>query len=296
LRTTDLGQPIGFRTAVAFFVYRRPHLARLAFASIRRSRPKRLYFIADAPKDSSDVESCALSRELLGEIDWDCEVRSQLAERHLGCARRIASGVTWVFEQEDRAIFIEEDCIAAQSFFPFCDELLERYASVRSVMMLTGFNLLLEWKPAEGSYSFSHLGSSWGWATWRRAWAHFDCNLEAWTQDARDQVRSLLENDDVFAERARLFDKVAKSRLDSWAVPWNLACLLRGGCCIVPSVNLIQNVGFGDDSTHYKSQKDPNFGVPPSAMIFPLSHPPQVCVDRELDGLWNRKATGANKP
>src|SRR2546421_9771448 len=112
-----MGDRIGRRSAVAFFVYRRPHLARLAFASIRRSRPERLYFIADVSKDPSEDESCALARKLIAEIDWDCDVRSHIADRHLGCARRIASGVTWVFEQEERAIFIEEDCIAAPSFF-----------------------------------------------------------------------------------------------------------------------------------------------------------------------------------
>jgi len=198
-----------------------------------------------------------------------------------------------VFETETSAIFLEDDCIADQSFFPFCEELLGRFATTEQVMMITGFNLLSTWRSLDSSYSFSLLGSSWGWATWRRAWQHFDSSMIGWRSlAARAQLKSLVADDEVFGERARLFDQLNASGVDSWAIPWNLTCLLRGACCIVPSVNLIKNIGFGPDSTHHKSHEDPNSGVPLSPMSFPLCHPKQVRVDRELDRRWNRKSIG----
>jgi hypothetical protein len=282
--------------AVALFVYRRPDLARSALASIRRIQPKRLYFIADGAKNASEIKACELSRQLVDEVDWPCEIRSDLARVNLGCARRIASGVEWVFEHEDRAIFLEDDCIADSSFFPFCHELLERYESEERVMMITGFNVLSNSDCGGNSYWFSNLGSSWGWATWRRAWAHFDLAMEAWRQPAvQNQIRRLLDDDEVFVERARLFNEVAASRLSSWAIPWNFACLLRGACCAVPALNLIANVGFGCDSTHHKRESDPNAGIPLSSLEFPLTHPGAIAVEKQFDRQWNRKALGVEQ-
>ncbi len=281
-------------SAVALFVYRRPELARQALAAIRRHQPSRLYFIADGEREPSEAAACLQSQRLVEEVDWPCRVRSNFAQAHLGCARRIASGVSWVLEHEQSAIFLEEDCVADASFFPYCEELLARFEDQERVMMITGFNLLGSWRPAEASYSFSHLGSSWGWATWRRAWRYFDASLASWRTDQRtlEQLGKLLGDEEIFAERARLFDLVAASQLDSWAVPWNLACLRRSGCCAVPSVNLIENRGFGLDATHHRAADDPNAGVPSSRLGFPLRHPQEIVVDRDLDRRWHRRACG----
>ena len=279
---------------MALFVYRRPQLARRALASIRRYQPPRLYVVADGARHPSEAAACLESQRLVEEVDWPCSVRRDFSDAHLGCGQRIASGVSWVLEHEHSAIFLEEDCVADPSFFPYCEELLGRFECQENVMMITGFNLLGSWQIHNASYSFSHLGSSWGWATWRRAWRHFDAILTSWRKHlgTLEEIRKLLGDDQIFAERVRLFDAVAASRLDSWAVPWNLACLRRGACCAVPSVNLIANFGFGPDSTHHKHASDPNSGVPVSRLSFPLKHPEAIVVDHDLDRRWHRRACG----
>jgi hypothetical protein len=83
----------------------------------------------------------------------------------MGCGKRTSSGITWVFEHVDRAIFLEDDCLPEQSFFGYCDEMLERYKDDQRVGFLAGSNLFGN-EPNDGaSYSFSRYPLIWGWAS-----------------------------------------------------------------------------------------------------------------------------------
>ena len=280
-------------TAVALFLYKRPHLASTVLASIRSARPTKLFLIADGPSCAQDLEACGASRRLAAEVDWDCEIWKNYSDIHLGCCERISSGISWVFEHVDQAIFLEDDCVADGSFFPFCEELLSLYKHDTRVMAVTGFNLLDQSEPNEQSYVFSRYSSSWGWATWRNAWRYFDASMSAWADsDIRDHIRHVLGDDDQFEERTKLIEKVLSGSLDSWAIPWSLACLMRGGLCAVPTVNLISNIGFGQGATHFHNPDDPNAGIPRSSISFPLRGPLVVEADRNYDRQWHRKACG----
>lgn len=283
----------GASTAVALFVYRRPHLASTVLASIRSARPERLFLIADGPSCVRDFEACEASRRLIHEVDWKCEVLKNYSDIHLGCKERISSGVSWVFEHVDQAIFLEDDCVPDRTFFEFCGDLLFQYKNDKRVMAITGFNLLYDSSPSEQSYLFSRYCSSWGWATWRHAWRHFDGSMTAWAdRNVRDYVHQVLGDDDQFEERSRLIEKVLSGRLDSWAIPWSLACLLHGGLCAVPTVNLVSNIGFGPSATHFHNLDDVNAGTPTGSLSYPLRAPSAVEADRDYDKRWHQKACG----
>ena len=113
-------------------------------------------------------------------VDWPCDVRRLTSETNLGVARSVASGVSWVLAREDRAVFLEDDCVPEPTFFRFCDEILEQYRDDPRVSQVCGTNRLIEWKEDRQSYHFAYYGSAWGWATWRRAWAWFDPLLTSW--------------------------------------------------------------------------------------------------------------------
>jgi hypothetical protein len=251
-------------------------------------------FVADAPQSTAEAHACIESQKLASEVDWDCDVHVNFSHEHLGCALRVSTGLSWVFQQEETAIFLEDDCIPDASFFQFCEELLERYSGEEKVTMITGFNLLSEWNSRKYSYHFSQLGSSWGWATWRRSWKHFDLQMADWTSNRSSLMRlkDELRNETLVQSRAELFDKASRKLMDSWAVPWNFSMIMNGGLCAVPCVNLISNVGFGIDATHHKHMVDPNYGVPVRSMTFPLRHPATREPDRDFDSLWHKKACG----
>ena len=128
------------KTPVAMIVFNRPELTRRSLAAIRQARPEQLFVIGDGPRDGNDNDArrCAEVRDVIGEVDWPCEVRTRFAETNRGLDPNIETGIDWVFSQVDRAIFLEDDCIADPTFFVYCEELLERYRDNPSVWMVAG--------------------------------------------------------------------------------------------------------------------------------------------------------------
>ena len=172
------------RAPVVFIVFNRLDHAAKTFAAIRAQRPRRLFIVADGPRAEhpSDVERCAAVRAVVDQVDWPCDVRRNYAEINLGLKRRVSSGLEWVFDQVDRAIILEDDCLPHSDFFFFCDELLQRYADDHRVWVITGNNFQNGRKRGDAAYYFSKYSHCWGWATWRRAWKHYDGHIPFWPE------------------------------------------------------------------------------------------------------------------
>ena len=123
---------------VALIVYKRVDLTKKVFAAIREVRPAELYIISDGPKGRDDADAVRCVREYLdSHIDWPCNIHRDYAEKNLGPRYRMPSGMKWVFENVDRAVFIEDDIEAGPDFFWFCREMLERYKDDQRVMMIS---------------------------------------------------------------------------------------------------------------------------------------------------------------
>lgn len=151
--------------SVVLLVFNRPSVTSRVFAAIRETRPTRLFIIADGPREgrSSDVASCAEVRRIVACIDWPCEVSRNYSDVNLGCKKRVASGLDWVFQQVEEAIILEDDCLPDPTFFRFCQELLGRYRDDEKVMSICGSNPLRTWKADIQGYHFSLNGGIWGW-------------------------------------------------------------------------------------------------------------------------------------
>lgn len=134
----------------AFLIYKRPDVMRRVFATIAAARPRRLYVIADGPRDESEAARCAEARAIIEGVDWDCEVFTNYAETNLGLKRRVSSGLDWVFAHEEQAIILEDDCLPDSTFFRFCAELLERYRDDERIMHISGNNFLRGRVPSPG--------------------------------------------------------------------------------------------------------------------------------------------------
>ncbi|MBM4165263.1 MAG: glycosyltransferase family 2 protein [Lentisphaerae bacterium] len=266
---------------VAIFGFIRPHTTAQVFARVREARPKRLFLCLDAPRPErpDDLPKYQEVRAIFDQVDWPCEVARNYADLNMGCRRRMGSGISWVFEQVEEAILLEDDCVPAPTFFPFCTELLERYRSDMRVGMIAGHIEHLLPIKKDTSYYFDRMPTIWGWATWRRAWARFDAELSDWPR-LRDT--SFLET--VFPGKrgrrrvASYFEAVHAGKANSWATAWWLTCLRESYLCAHPSVNQVTNIGFGSDSAHNARRSCwHNQPVPP--MAFPLIHPREVAPD-----------------
>ncbi|MGA8611323.1 MAG: hypothetical protein WB760_06345 [Xanthobacteraceae bacterium] len=231
----------------------------------------------------SDGALCERTRAVIDGVDWPCEVLRNYADANMGCGKRVSSGLDWAFAQVDEAIILEDDCLPDPSFFPFCDELLERYRGDDRVMMISGDNFQNGALRTSDSYYFSRIPHCWGWATWRRAWRRYDFNMTGWPQ--RRQARWLkpiarhlaLERDWTAS-----FDNTMSGNIDTWDYQWMYCMFVHGGLSVAPNVNLITNIGLGA-GTHTEITYDERFDVGRRAMEFPLLHPAAVTPCEKAD-------------
>jgi hypothetical protein len=272
-------------TPVALFLFNRPATTARVFARIREARPRQLYLIADGPRPTraTDAALCREARSCVAEIDWDCSVLRNYADDNLGCRGRIVTGMRWLFEQVQEAIIVEDDCLPDLSFFPFCAEMLSRYREDERVVMVSGDNFLRHPRRNADSYYFSRLAQIWGWATWRRAWIHYDPELRQWPQMRRERwLDDLLIDPKQVRLFSSQFDMMCRDPIDTWDSQWQLSVFAQGGLSVIPGVNLIENIGFGPDATHTKALESVVYERARS-IGFPLQHPMIVAPDRVAD-------------
>ena len=278
-----------FTTPVVLVVFNRPDPARAVFDAIRAAKPRTLMVVADGPRPDrpGEAELCRQARAVVERPDWPCELVRNYAETNLGCGRRVATGLDWVFQNVEEAIILEDDCLPDPTFFRFCAEMLERYRDEDRVMQISGTNFLFGARPIHDSYYFSRYPLCWGWATWRRAWRRFDFDLNAWKADRQGYLAKFTEP----RERAfwsATWDAVSSGRRDIWDYQWAFALLKACGLAVTPSVNLVRNIGFGPAATHTTSRL---LAMRPAAraMNFPLRHPARLEANAEADRFTARR-------
>lgn len=273
-------------TAVALIIFNRPDVTGRVFEEIAHARPKQLFVIADGPRVGipGEAERCAAARAVIDCVDWDCEVLKNYSDTNLGVGTRPASGLSWVFEQVKEAIILEDDCVPHPTFFRFCEELLAKYRDDERVMHISGDNWNFGQRPF--SYFFSSYCYSCGWATWQRAFRHYDPDIQLWpTLRDTPWLMDILGEPRAVEFWKSKFDATYTTGMENngWDWPWLFACWAHRGLSILPSTNLISNIGFGEDATHTKSTVDARAGVPVIEMRFPLKDPPYMVRDSEAD-------------
>jgi len=276
------------RTPVVLLIFNRPDTTARVFAEIARAKPKKMLIVADGPRRNQpgDVEKCATARAIVEQVDWECEVLKNYSEENQGCGRRESSGLIWAFQQVEEAIILEDDTLPHPAFFRFCQELLEKYRTDERVMHISGNNYQLGRTRGPYSYYFSRYQHVWGFATWRRAFRHYDFDMKLWPVLRETPWLLDILGDEISAGWWRAyFDLASKGDLtlyDSYDCQWMFSIWAQNGLCITPNVNLVSNIGFGADATHTKGDS-PLKSLPTSEMVLPLRHPPYMLRDRDAD-------------
>ncbi|MBW4633619.1 MAG: glycosyltransferase family 2 protein [Iphinoe sp. HA4291-MV1] len=281
------------KTPVAFIIFKRSHTTERVFEAIRQAKPPKLFVIADGPRADhpGEAEKCEAARAIIERVDWDCEVIKNYAPTNLGCKQRVSSGIDWVFNTVEEAIILEDDCLPHPTFFRFCEELLEKYRYDERIMMISGLNILGQWKPDIQSYHFAYYGSIWGWASWRRAWRYYDVNMELWSKpETKERLRDIICDIKQYLNREKDFDHVYYGRIDTWDYQWDLARFLQSGLSVVPSENLISNIGFDRDGTRTIEDTKGFSKISLFPMLFPLREPYTMTVDRDYSYFYYKKA------
>ncbi len=262
-------------TPVAFLIFNRPDTTAKVFEEIRRARPPKLLVVADGPRTGrpDDAKNCAAARDIINLVDWPCEVMTNYADVNMGCKRRVSSGLDWVFNTVEEAIILEDDCLPDLSFFWFCEELLERYREDERIMMISGTNLINGVKIDHDSYFYSKYPHIWGWASWSRAWKHYDVDMNKWPELRESDFlfdRGISKDEKRFW--VNCFDRVFQGDLDTWDAQVTFMSFCQHGLTIFPHKNLVKNIGFGLDATHTRG-RNWQADLPLYELAFPLRHP-----------------------
>jgi len=285
-----------FQTPVALFVFNRPDTTRRVFGAIANVRPARLLLIADGPRAArtGEAEVCQHVRDIVGRVDWPCEVSTNFAANNLGCQERMISGLNWVFSLVEEAIILEDDCLPDPSFFPFCRELLEKYRGDDRIAYISGDNLIGKYLKTDASYYFSRIGGIWGWATWRSEWRRYDRHLSDWPKlRSEGMLAEIFDEPQVVGHWTRIFDSMHENKgPNTWDYQWVFTGFKNNSLIAVPSVNLVSNIGFGRSGTH-TTEVDARFIQPTTMMRFPLRHPSSFVPLRSLDRRRSREMFSA---
>lgn len=276
------------QSAVLFIIFSRLDTSLQVLAQIKQAKPPRLYLIADGPranKPGEDVKCAETRAAVLAAIDWDCEVKTWFRDENVGPKEAISTGVSWFFEHETEGIVLEHDCLPANSFFMFCDTMLERYRYDTRIWLISGMNLLKGKKWGDASYYFSNLTNAWGWATWKRSWLSYDKNLDGYTeQDARKLLPKIFD-DPFFADRwLEIFINTKSGKIDTWDYQAAFAQLFNHCLNIIPNNNLVSNIGFGELAENTTNAQHA-FAALPVEELTEIIHPKFMVPEKEADRL-----------
>jgi hypothetical protein len=288
------------QTPVLLLIWRRPHTLRRVLDALRPAAPQSVFVACDGPnpRRPGEAANVAAARELIeNEIDWPCRIERVYSETNLGCRLGVSRGISWFFKHVEEGIILEDDCVPHADFFPYCSALLEAYRHDTRVWCIGGNNFQNGRWRGDGSYYFSHYFHSWGWASWRRCWDHYDAELS--------QLKPLIESgllttifDDPLERKhwTRLWRQlVEKGKPDSWAYRWAFTCLVNGGLIAVPNRNLVSNVGFGESATHTTFKARQAVRTPIDQDLGRIQPPAFLLRDAEADRYSFNNIFGGNQ-
>lgn len=282
---------MNFEVPILLLGYNRPALFEKTLFRILQINPKNLYISLDGPRLTklNDIENCQKVKDLVESIDLlGCKKHLKLNEFNLGCKDAPKSAIDWFFSEVEYGIILEDDCLPSLSFFPFCEEMLKKYLDDDRISHVCGSNFQYGILRGLSSYYFSQHTHIWGWATWRRAWKDFDISMK------------LFETSSLFSKYKHklpfaLMQDVYKGSSDIWDIQWYYTNYLHGRLTIVPNINLVQNLGFGDSSTHtFGKIYSYIINSPNGELLFPLKHKKKISPNKFADNLVSFRVFGNN--
>jgi hypothetical protein len=273
---------------ILFLVFNREALTKKVFDVIRKSEPSQLFIAADGPRKGNkyDTLACQKTRGIVSHIDWKCEVHTLFRDDNLGCKVAITSAIDWFFENVEQGIILEDDCLPSESFFWFCDEILEKYRLNDNIMQINGNFHLHNAKDFSNSYYFSKLNACWGWATWKRAWKNFDTNMSGYIDFKKSKgIEGYYEDKEVASWMKGYLDDASLPTCGIWSTQWAYAIMKNDGLCINPTVNLVNNIGFFDSPTSGVHESFSGYSKYLLEEIDEIVHPKNISYNCQNDKL-----------
>lgn len=265
-----------YNIPVLFIIFKRKDVALRTLESIKTAKPSKLYIAGDGARSNvpGEIEKVEATRQaVLAAIDWECEIKTRFSDENQGCSKGVFNAINWLFENEEKGIIIEDDCIMLPSFFLFVEELLEKYKYDNRIGMICGANYAGDINIPD-SYVFSRYKSCHGWATWKRAWQLMDLDMK-WrdTPYAESVICNMgYKAKDIHYWKYRL-KAIDIKDVSAWDWQWYFTLAANNMLGIYPKYSLTTNIGFGEDATHTNHGEMPSYYISQKELEFPLKHP-----------------------
>ncbi len=279
-----------FKTPILLLIYNRPEYTQKVFDSIKKVKPAKLFISADGPKSNEDDKKlCIKTRKIIDQIDWPCDLHTNFKNENSGCRLGVSNGINWFFENVDYGIILEDDCLPCESFFGYCEKLLDKYRDEKRIMMISGSNPVTE-IDSNFDYFFSRFFHIWGWATWKRAWDKFDIEMKDWPKYKEEKILSKIfshnHDNKIFIEQ--MFDDAyGNDKSSVWSLQWTYSCLINDGLVILPSHNLVSNIGL---KGVHEMNEEQLFLKTKEIDVEKLSHLNEIMVDTKIENLIFEKS------
>ena len=274
-----------FKTPILFLVFNRPDTTELVWQEIKKQKPTKLFIAADGPRkgNQKDKQRCKQVKEVVKQIDWECEVKRLYRKKNLGCKTAISSAINWFFDNVKKGIILEDDCLPDPSFFKFTEALLKKYKNNKKILHISGNNFHPHSKD-KNDYYFSKYPHIWGWGTWRRAWKKYKVEINSWPKFKKsNHFKKYFSNYSEKIYWHGIFDLVYQNKIDTWDYQWLYCCWQHDGLSITPKYNLVRNIGFGKQATHTKNDESVVANFPTNSIRTPFSHPKHCNFNKSYD-------------
>lgn len=242
-----------FKTPILLIIFNRPKTTKIIFNEIRTQKPLHLFIAADGPRTFKDGEEllCKKAREVTENIDWKCKVHRLYRKNNLGCGKAVSGAINWFFDNVENGIVLEDDCLPNKTFYSFASKMLEKYKNEINIMHISGDNFLKEQDQDKDIHLSSNYPHVWGWATWKNRWKKYDYKIREWRKKSIFSKLGSI-NGDIWNKIywTAKFDSVGYRITNTWDYQWVYCVMKNKGLAIVPGVNLVSNIGFGENSTH----------------------------------------------
>ena len=240
---------------ILLILYNRPKYISETIKFLNRLKPKKLYVHIDGPLNEIDKNKIIEIEKKLKKINSETEIVYKKNKKNLGCGLGPVTAMNWFFEMEEYGIIIEDDLVPTDTFFQYCKTLLFKYRDDKNIFMISGDNggPIVPSKLFEKNEIMSvNIPIIWGWATWNDRWENYSYKVDE--IKIYETFKKL--NGFYFFERLLIINYFLKIKreeiLHFWDIQLFYTLISNNKKCLIPSTNLVKNIGFDEDATHTK--------------------------------------------
>ncbi|MDY0905109.1 glycosyltransferase [Pedobacter sp. CFBP9032] len=236
---------------IALFVYNRPQHTERTLKFLQQNElaaESRLFIFSDGPKKLHDEDKVAEVRSIIKEIDGFKSVKIFEKKENSGLANSVIAGVSQIIKDYGQVIVFEDDLVSSPYTLTYFNEALHRYREEEKVMHIGAYMYPLKTKNLSQSFFF-RAATSWGWATWGRAWKNFEPDIDT-LMSQFDHKKKAAFSIDKTMNFWKQMEEFKKGKNNSWAIRWYASIFLKGGLTLNPAQSLVNNIGHDGSGVH----------------------------------------------